>query len=447
MKYISQKTPNSVYSFRRRIPTDLITTLLTKEFKCSLKTKNSIQAQANAQRINHALELKWSKLRNGQTHSQNQEQQPSSLKEAQQLLDSFGVGEFIPGLGDLGREHFLDHLADKQPHHVRLPSDPNEHHSAISDHPDANLSPTERKALQILQRTVSLSDAIDYYIQVSGKQNNRKFVNSAKRSLEFFTEELGDKPLDQYRRKEIEDRLHQGINQGLKTATISRRLSDVKSAVNKTILNFEYQFKNPFEKHTIPNLREDENSRSSLDANQQHALTELFNRNDFGNTVNGLRILFDSGMRVSEVIGLRTQDIYLDQNIPHIKLLRNPFRPLKTKQSERLIPLVGLALIGVKKQLNFIPEGSEWLFPNYINEDDKTVRNDSASAAMNKRIKPLGFTCHSLRHNLKDRLRLANVSMENIKEIQGWSRGDQASKYGEMSLLELLYKNLKKIEL
>ncbi|HIE77809.1 MAG TPA: hypothetical protein EYP92_03155 [Candidatus Thioglobus sp.] len=440
MKYIYQKTPNSVYSFRRRVPADLITTLSTKEFKCSLKTKHPIQAQANAQRINDALELKWNELRSGQ--AQNQEQQPSNLKEAQQLLDSFGVGGYVQGIDDLGKEHFFDHLADKQPDHVR---DPNQYRPKILDDPDANLSPTDRKALQILQGTISLSDAIDYYIQASGKQNDRKFVNSAKRSLRFFTDELQDKPLDQYRRKEIEDRLHQGINQGLKTATIARRLSDVKSAVNKTILNFEYQFKNPFEKHTIPNLREDENSRSSLDADQQHALIALFNQNDFGNTVNGLRILFDSGMRVSEAIGLRTQDIYLDHNIPHIKLHKNPFRPLKTKQSERLIPLVGYALIGVKRQLDFIPEDSEWLFPNYVTEANKTIRNDSASAAMNKRIKPMGFTCHSLRHNLKDRLRLANVSMENVKEIQGWSRGDQASKYGEMTLLELLYKDLKKL--
>jgi integrase len=439
MKYIYQKTPNSVYSFRRRVPADLITTLPKKEFKCSLKTKHPIQAQANAQRINDALELEWSKLRSGQT----QNQEPSILMKAEQLLDSFGVGGYVPGFRDLGKEHFFDHLDDKQPDHVR--EDP--YRPTILDDPDAILSPTERKSLQILQGPISLSDAIDYYIQASGKQDDRKFVNSAKRSLEFFTEELQDRPLDQYRRKEIDSRLHQGISQGLKTATVSRRLSDVKSAVNKTILNFEYKFKNPFEQHTIPNLREDENSRSSLDTNQQKTLTALFDQNDFGNTMNGLRILFDSGMRVSEVIGLRTQDIYLDHNIPHIKLHKNPFRRLKTKQSERLIPLVGYALIGVKRQLAFIPKDSEWLFPNYVTEANKTIRNDSASAAMNKRIKPMGFTCHSLRHNLKDRLRLANVSMENVKEIQGWSRGDQASKYGEMSLLELLYKDLKEIEL
>jgi hypothetical protein len=44
---------------------------------------------------------------------------------------------------------------------------------------------------------------------------------------------------------------------------------------------------------------------------------------------------------------------------------------------------------------------------------------------------------------MKDRLRLA----KNIRELQGWSRGGQASRYGEMSLIELLYNDMKKVDL
>ena len=99
---------------------------------------------------------------------------------------------------------------------------------------------------------------------------------------------------------------------------------------------------------------------------------------------------------------------------------------------------MGYALEGVKSQLT----DSEWLFPRYIDEDKGRVKNDGASATFNKRIKPLGFTCHNLRHNFKDRLRLANVPMENVKDLQGWSRGDQASRYGETSLLQLLYNDM-----
>jgi hypothetical protein len=62
---------------------------------------------------------------------------------------------------------------------------------------------------------------------------------------------------------------------------------------------------------------------------------------------------------------------------------------------------------------------------------------------MNKRTEAFGFTYHSLRHNMKDRLRLA----KNIRELQGWSREGQASRYGEMSLIELLYNDMKKVDL
>lgn len=189
---------------------------------------------------------------------------------------------------------------------------------------------------------------MDYCIEVSGNRDNRKFVNSAQRSLAFFVDALGDKPLDQYRRKEIEERLVSGTQvDGLKTATVSRRLSDVKSAVIKAILNFEYPFKNPFEKHRIPNLRDDEESRTSLTDQQQNHLLSLLDKGENSDTLNGIRILFDTGMRVSECVGVRTEDVYLDAEIPYIKLHRNPFRRLKTKQSQRMIPLISYALKGV----------------------------------------------------------------------------------------------------
>jgi len=175
-------------------------------------------------------------------------------------------------------------------------------------------------------------------------------------------------------------------------------------------------------------------------------LKALFAQDDKGDTMNGIKILFDTGMRVSECVGLRTEDIELNNDIPHIKLQRNPFRRLKTKQSQRLIPLIGYALEAVKNQLINTPD-SEWLFPRYVDTKKQAVRNDSASATFNQRIKRHGFTCHSLRHNMKDRLRLADVSMENIKDLQGWSRGDQASRYGEMSLLKLLHNDLRKVDL
>jgi len=414
MDYIQQKTLNGTFYYRRRLPSDLIEILGKREIKLSLKTKDPIVAQAQAKRVTNKLEVEWQNLRKPKP----------LLTEAQELVSALDTTqtytEVVHEHGEItydedGWSNFLDTLDDRTP------------------------SLVEEKALQMKYDIINLSDAIENHIITSGKQGDRKFVNSCNRSLSFFTEELTDKPINKYSRREIEGRLLKGIQEeGLKTATVSRRLSDVKAAVNKTILSFEYQFNNPFEKHKIPNLRDDEESRTSLTTQQQSSLIQLLDSGGVGDTMNALNILFDTGMRVAEVVGLRTDDIYLEHEIPHIKLQRNPFRPLKTKQSQRLIPLMGYALEGVKSQLT----DSEWLFPRYIDEEKGRVKNDGASATFNKRIKPLGFTCHSLRHNFKDRLRLANVPMENIKDLQGWSRGDQASRYGETSLLQLLYNDM-----
>nr|WP_157205676.1 DUF6538 domain-containing protein [Methylomonas koyamae] len=435
MKYLHQKQPNGVYYFRKRVPGDLVERVGKRLWMQSLKTSDLIKAQLAAKRLDRDLEATWAKLR----------QPPESpIVEAQRIYEALTPDAANPS-GLSGTDIYLDCLEGKQP--IELVAE-YEGSLRMLDDPSANLSNTEKKVLDlIVGRPVTLSDAVAYYIEMSGKRNDRKFTQSVRQALAFFVDALGDRPIDQYKRREVEERLVSGVqSEGLKTATVSRRLSTVKSAVNKAILNLEYSFKNPFEKHTIPGLRDDEDSRSSLTAVQQAALLALLNKPENSDTLNGLRILFDTGMRVSECVGLRVEDVHLEADIPYIKLHRNPLRRLKTKQSQRSIPLIGYALMGIKLQLE-LSQGGEWLFPRYIDLEREEVKNDGASNAMNGRLKALGFTCHCLRHNLKDRLRLADVSMDHIRELQGWSRSDQASRYGEMSLLGVLQDKLKRIEI
>jgi len=55
-------------------------------------------------------------------------------------------------------------------------------------------------------------------------------------------------------------------------------------------------------------------------------------------------LLSDTGMRLGEAVGLAVKDINLDNEIPHLNLIPHPWRRLKTKGSERCVPLVGEAL-------------------------------------------------------------------------------------------------------
>ena len=54
-----------------------------------------------------------------------------------------------------------------------------------------------------------------------------------------------------------------------------------------------------------------------------------------------LAFISDTGMRLSEAAGLARDDILLDANIPHVIIRPHPWRRLKTKGSERTLPLVG----------------------------------------------------------------------------------------------------------
>ena len=428
MKHLFQKhPPNGVYYFRRRVPSDLVEVVGRERIKKSLKTRNLIQAKVRAEKLAVEYEAEWGKLREG-------EGVVDSFKRVDSLLDSYGVDSF-GGDGDIGVDMFLDTLLDRQSHALL------ERHSgsySALDDPDAKLSVLERKALNRLSgQTLTLADATEYYLEAKDKVGDKKFSGEARRALRFFVEVLGDRPVDTYKRKEVAKRLRDGVHE-MKTGSVKKQLMYMRTAVNRVIRDYEYAFTNPFNNQEIPDLGEDEQSRTSLSEKQQSSLIQLLDNAEVSDTINVLKTLFDTGMRVAEVVGLRTDDIYLEHEIPHIKLQRNPFRPLKTKQSQRLIPLMGYALEGVKSQLT----DSEWLFPRYIDEDKGRAKNGGASAACNKRLKPLGFTCHSLRHNFKDRLRLANVPMENIKDLLGWSRGDQASRYGETSLLQLLYDDM-----
>ena len=116
---------------------------------------------------------------------------------------------------------------------------------------------------------------------------------------------------------------------------------------------------------------------------------------------------------------------------------RNPFRRLKTKQSQRVVPLVGAALVATKEA--FATTKGEWLFERYIDLEEKRTKNTSASNAVNKRLKSLlgdnSPTCHSLRHTLQTRLREVNCPEQIRNELGGWTK-TLSQTYGSTSDLK-----------
>jgi len=138
-------------------------------------------------------------------------------------------------------------------------------------------------------------------------------------------------------------------------------------------------------------------------------------------------LIAETGLRLVEACNLTKSTINLDHKIPHIQV-RPEGRQLKTDQSERDIPLVGVALMAMKKH----PEG----FPRYRD------KNASCSAAINKFLKTNfniegSQTLYSLRHTFKNRLRSARCQDEISVRLMGHDY--DLPEYGEPSLEDKLY--------
>ena len=156
-------------------------------------------------------------------------------------------------------------------------------------------------------------------------------------------------------------------------------------------------------------------------------------------------LISDTGMRLSEAAGLHIDDIKLDEEVPHLDLKPHTWRSLKTKGSQRQIPLVGASLWAAQriKQTN---TDSPYAFPRYTSATGTNA--NSASAAINKWLKPRvpeGCVIHSFRHSLRDRLRAVQCPSDMIDQIGGWATAGVGQSYGKGSSIERLQRFMKKI--
>ena len=142
--------------------------------------------------------------------------------------------------------------------------------------------------------------------------------------------------------------------------------------------------------------------------------------------------MLETGARAHEIIGLRLEDVSLSSSVPFICIRehRKLGRTLKTKNSERDVPLVGVALWAATQAFHANVSSDGWLFPKYAKHGK--IASNSAEATMNKWIRSLGIdkTSHSFRHSMADRLRNEGATDELRRSIGGWSKQSIDEKYG-----------------
>lgn len=424
LKHIKELGPGR-FEYRRRVPESVRGTMQKGEFKRVFSATSPAALAREHARIEAEFDRALALVKRGQAVTSTatpREIWEAALREAQSL--TAGVTGLDEDEARAVIAETIEASGEAPPKVIAAVMDPN------NRHPD-NPLPGH-----------TLEDARKPYIaeKLGGGQcdEHREALARVERVMQRVSEALGDdartRPLDRLKREDarkVRDHMLKSPKKGggvLSPATVKRELKTLSAVINFGLKEFDLVAAvNPFDSLPVAGASgsaavPDADKRDPLPAAVVQAMTSRL----AGDLRLIWRILAGTGCRLGEVTGLRSEDVNLSDPIPHIRVTWHEGRRLKTKASIRSVPLVGDPLAAATEALSGRPSGGP-LFPRYA-----TPRGaDGASAALMKHLRKVTpnpkHVVHSLRHGMKDALRLAGVE----KTVQDLVLGHASPSIGE----------------
>ena len=416
--------------FQRAVPEDLRKRLGKSKISIALKAEHGHVA-VQCQRLSDQWSALFKAMRNDSSLT------PSEVKQAAiSKLALFGLKE---GDGKVEMPMPFGHEGtfNPQPHLEAFEAD-------IEDDFRRG-DPVARAAYEALRKPmpVLLSEAFAIYLDNHQRGNDSAFKHSQSQHWTKFIALTGDIPLTTLTREHAKAYRDHRLSTGMKASTVKRELNTLMAIVNKAFAELTINQKNPFENLTIH--KTDDNASKEKEPYTRQDLTKLLSQarrlDDERRRI--VIVLALTGARLAEIVGLRRKDVELINK--SIQIVSHQSRSLKTSVSERILPLLPMALEAIEKQLS--DHTDDFVFSSYASKTE--VKADSASAALNKWAKTVvnepNRTMHSFRHAMRDQLRTVNCPSEVSKAIGGWSEGnDASSSYGAGYELDMKRKWLTK---
>ena len=382
------KRRSGIYYYTRRIPCELQQKYNRDRLYVSLRTRSRRKAMAASERLSNELETIWSQIR-------------------------------------------AEGIVSKVSSEVRLLTQ-----NSLQSR-SARLDNDEVSALPYI------SVALETYLDLKGRDRSPSFESSVRRSVSYLIEELGDKRIDKYARSEALTFRDALLQRQLSISSVKRNFTNINAVVGLVCKELGHPdsatFRGLFFKETSECAK-----RLAVPPKQlQQLQIQCMTTDDELRWL--LAMISDTGVRLSEAIGLSTNDIKLHGTVPHLVLQPHPWRRLKTAGSRRKVPLVGSALWAAHRII--ANHSSSFAFPRFCN--DKSLKSNSVSANLNKWLKlKIGdeYVIHSLRHSFRDRLRAVDCPTEVADALGGWSVKTVGQSYGEGYNLETLFRWMKQIE-
>ena len=277
----------------------------------------------------------------------------------------------------------------------------------------------------------TLSEAMHLYLKLKGVGKAKTFHQAAMRNVGVVIGVVGDKPIAEYSTIDAGKVRDAMIAKGLAVLSVKRTFITIKAIINLAIAEHGLDMRNPFSAIFMPDADGKKRVSIPVETIKQIQQSCIEHDDDMRWLV---ALISDTGMRLAEAAGLHIDDLKLDQDIPYVDIKPHPWRSLKTRGSQRQVPLVGASLWASQRiKAN---ASSCYAFARYT--DGERCNANSASNALNKWMKAnfrSDIVMHGFRHAMRDRLRALQCPSEMIDQIGGWSSGRVGEEYGDGYLL------------
>lgn len=216
-----------------------------------------------------------------------------------------------------------------------------------------------------------LSTVLRTYVNAKHLFHQQKYVESKRMAVANAIRVLGDTCITKIRRHDIERLIEDAKMRGSSPANIQHHLYLLHGLVKFYLNELASKFPNPFRRPNVPG------------AKLGHIRLQPPTRDDVGKIADFcvdkdddirwmLAMLLNTGARSSEIAGLSLSDIHADDPEPFLIIQPHPWRQLKTRFSQRTIPLVGISLWGARRLASCAQQNQTYAFPRYVKKGNLT---------------------------------------------------------------------------
>ena len=418
----------------RRVPIDLASHYSAKYIRKRLKTSDLAEARIRRDAMEHADDALWADMRmDGQASDVASRRYDQAINRAVALSYKYVPASELASGADLAE--IVKRVED-------LPAG-GDYSKANSD---ALLGRVSKPDISLADAFKVLRDEIRAHELASkDKEGKEDWIKLKQMSIDLFIEVCGDIPIGAISREDgrtffnyWKERVLGKSGTKITGKYANRHIGNLRSLLRDYWAYVGEDHQNPFEGFSFGEKQKGQ--RIPLRVSQIDSLflkPGVFQKMNLEARLIAY-MMIETGARMSEIATLEAEDFKLEGDYPHLMIFEREGRILKTGNSNRILPLVGISLEAAK-----IAEKVGG-FPHY------RPRRKGLSTTLNKFCREnqffeAGQSMYSIRHSFEDRMKEADVDVEMRKYLMGHEIDRE--KYGSFASLKKKWEAVKKIEL